>query len=368
MKLFLSTLRRIIGGLISYVLLACQETTPKYPLQEAVQMNAFYSLASLQALQKSFERNPENPQTLYQLALWHFYHKDYVQSIGFIEKAITLQEKAEYYLLRAQCQLAQKNALEARKSLQRAYRLQDKSFRVLLFAIQFFIEQSEWQEAERFLQLLEKNYPEATQLTFLKGKFAFLINDTLRAHTYLQKAIQQNPMLFESYKLLSHLYNQQGEPHKAIYWANKGLQLYPLYDSLLLEKALAWQKLEQEDSALVYFQKAYQQNRRLYRASFVLGERALKDRRYTEALNLLENTYRYAPALPKLAYYLGVCYEKLERKQEALQFYEKAIKQDSKNLLAWQAWYILKEKIEQERLQRYRDSLYKLQIEKLTLP
>ncbi|MCS6794760.1 MAG: tetratricopeptide repeat protein [Raineya sp.] len=342
-------------------LLACQEQQASFPVRETAQTDAFYSLASLQALQKAWETNPESDMTAYQLALWYFHRKEYNKAQEFIAKAIEIQEKAEYYLLQARCENALKNFVEAKKSLQKALKLQKNDFQILLFAFQFAIEQSEWQEAEIVLQRLEKLYPEASQITFAKGKLAFLKNDTLQAYQFLQKSIHQNPTLAESYKLLSHLYNQQNQPAKAIEWANKGLKIKPLYDSLLLEKAMAWQKLKEKDSASVYFLKAYQQNNRLYQASFFLGEEAFKAEKYQVAFNFLENAYRYAPALPKLAYYLGVCYEKQGKNEMALEFYQKAIKQDSEDMQARQALYFLKEKLERQRLQRIQDSLWRLQ-------
>jgi tetratricopeptide (TPR) repeat protein len=343
------------------ILVACQEQKARFAVQENAQIDAFYSLASLQTLQKAWENDPENDITAYQLALWYFHQKEYNKAKDFVQKALKISERAEYYLLKAQCENALKNFTEARSSLQKTLNLEKNNFQVLLFAFQFAMEQSEWQEAERYLQKLEKNYPEAPQLTFAKGKLAFLKNDTLQAYHFLQKAVEQNPAYTESYKLLSHLYNQQNQPTKAIEWANKGLKVKNLYDSLFLEKALAWQKLKEKDSAAKYFLRAYQQNNRLYQASFFLGEQALKAEKYQEALNFLENAYRYAPALPKINYFLGICYEKLGKNELALDFYQKAIKQDAEDLMARQALYFLKEKLERERMKRLQDSLWKAQ-------
>lgn len=343
------------------ILGACTEQKANFLIHENPPIDAFYSFASLQTLQKAWENNPTSDITAYQLALWYFHHKEYSKAKDFTQKALELVEKGEYYLLKAQCENGLKNFAEARKNLQQALKIGKNDFLILFFAFHFALEQSEWQEAEKYLQKLEKNYFEAPQLAFAKGKLAFLQNDTLQAYYFLQKAIEQNPTNTESYKLLSHLYNQQNQPARALEWANKGLKIRNLYDSLLLEKALALQKLKEKDSAAKYFLKAYQQNNRLYRASFFLGEQALKAEKYQEALNFLENAYQYAPALPKINYFIGLCYEKLGRNEIALNFYQKAIQQDAEDLTARQALYFLKEKLERERMKRLQDSLWKAQ-------
>ncbi len=343
------------------ILGACTEQKANFLVHENPPIDALYSFASLQTLQEAWANSPKKDMIAYQLAVWHLYHKEYHKANYFIEKALEISEKAEYYLLKAQCENGLKNFVEARKNLQKALKIRKNDFLTLLFAFHFAVEQSEWQEAEKYLQIFEKNYPEATQLTFAKGKLAFLKNDTLQAYHFLQKAIEQNPTNTESYKLLSQLYNEQNQPTKALEWANKGLKIRNLYDSLLLEKALAFQKLEEKDSAAKYFLKAYQQNNRLYQASFFLGEQALKTEKYQEALHFLENAYQYAPALPKINYFMGLCHEKLGRNELALDFYRKAIKQDAEDLIARQAFYFLKEKLEQERMKRLQDSLWKAQ-------
>jgi|GEM_PF-6773449 tetratricopeptide (TPR) repeat protein len=353
--------KSIFSCLVTLMFWACQEQKARFAVRENAQIDAFFSLASLQTLQKAWENDPESDVTAYQLALWYFHQKEYSKAKDFTQKALELVEKAEYYLLKAQCENGLKNFTETRKNLQQALKIGKNDFLTLFFAFHFAVEQSEWQEAEKYLQKLEKNYPEAPQLTFAKGKLAFLKNDTLQAYHFLQKAIEQNPTNTEGYKLLSHLYNQQNQPTRALEWANKGLKIRNLYDSLLLEKALALQKLKEKDSAAKYFLKAYQQNNRLYQASFFLGEQALKAEKYQEALNFLENAYRYAPALPKINYFMGLCYEKLGKNELALEFYQKATKQDAEDLVARQALYFLKEKLERERMKRLQDSLWKAQ-------
>ena len=334
-----------------YFLLACQENRRNIPLRENPEAEAMYSLSSLQVLQKSLEINPENPEILYKLALWYQYRKEYKKAEEYLQEALKIEEDWRFYLLEAQIQYILRLTKQSYATWGKAYRLAPQNLPVLLFGLQWAIEQKDVLKAERWIKETEKFFPKETQLFLWKAKWTTQQRDTTQAFQLFEQALLQDASLSEPYKYISFLYNQSQKPETALYWANKALSIKPLYDSLLLEKALAWQKLKETDSAAKYFLQAYQLNRNLYEASYFLGVYRWKAANYTEAISFLENTYRLKPDLPKLSYYLANCYEQTQKNREAIEFYKKSLAQEPENNPSAQALYLLRQRLELRNLQ-----------------
>lgn len=349
--------------ILACLLLACQESRRNIPLRENPEPEAMYSLSSLQVLQKSLEINPENPETLYKLALWYQHRKEYKKAEAYLQEALNIKEDWRFYLLEAQIQYILGSIEQSYATWTKAYRLAPQHLPVLLFGLQWAVEQKDILKAERWINETEKFFPKEIQLFLWKAKWAVQQGDTTQAFQLFEQALLQDASLSEPYKHISFLYNQSQQAEKALYWADKGLSIKPLYDSLLLEKALAWQTLKQTDSAAKYFLQAYQLNRNLYKASYFLGIHRWKSANYTEAISFLENTYRLKPDLPKLCYYLANCYEQTQKHKEAIEFYKKSLVQEPENNPSLQALYLLRQKLEFERLKRVQDSLRNLQVE-----
>lgn len=348
---------------LCFSLLACQENKRNIPLRETAETEAAYSLSSLQVLEKSLELNPEDTETLYKLALWYWHRKEYTKAEKYLQEAMKMKEDWRFYLLEAQIQYALDNPQQSYTTWTKAYRLAPQHLPVLLFGLQWAVEQKDILKTQKRIAEIEKFFPNETQLFLWKAKWATQQQDTTQAIELFKQALGQDASLTEAYKHISFLYNQTQKPELALEWAHKGLRLKPLYDSLILEKALAWQKLKETDSAAKYFLQAYQLNRNFYEASYFLGVQHWKAARYPEALSFLENSYRLQPNLPKLTYYLANCYEQLQRYPQALEFYEKSIAQEPDNYLAYQAFYLLKQKLALEKLRKQQDSLRRLQID-----
>lgn len=349
--------------LLSCFLLSCQENRRNIPVRENPEIEAMYSLSSLQVLQKALELNPEDAETLYKLALWYQHRKEHQKAEEYLQDALKISEDWRFHLLEAQIQYALGTTQQSYITWTKAYRLAPQHLPVLLFGLQWAVEQKDVLKAEKWISEIEKYFPKETQLFLWKAKWATEQSDTTQAFELFKRALLQDASLTEPYKHISFLYNQTQKPELALEWANKGLKIKPLYDSLLLEKAIAWQKLKENDSAFKYFLKAYQLNKNLYEASYFLGIQRWKSANYVEAISFLENTYRLKQNLPKLAYYLANCYEQTQKYSQAIEFYTKSINQEPENNLSAQALYLLKQKLEMERLKRQQDSLRKLQIE-----
>jgi len=356
--------RYSVWGLLVCAFWACTERNENIPIRETTDLQAIYSLSSLQILQKSLELNPEDTETLYKLALWHNYHKEYKKAETYLQEALKIREDWRFYLLEAQIQYALNLPQQSSETWAKAYRLAPQHLPVLLFGLQWAVEQKDVLKAEKRIKEIEKFFPKETQLFLWKAKWAIEQNDTTQAFQLFEQCLAQDATLTEAYKHISFLHNKTRKPEKALYWANKGLVIKPLYDSLLLEKAIAYEQLKETDSAKKYFLKAYQLNRNLYQASYFLGIETWKAGNYTEAINFFENTYRLKPNFPKLSYYLANCYEQVQKYPQALEFYEKAIRQEPENNLAVQALYFLRQKLQLERQKKLQDSLRNLPTEK----
>lgn len=343
--------------------ISCKENNRNLKIRENTDIEAFYSLSSLQALQNALEDDPDNTDILYKLALWHYHKKEYTKAENFLQKAIIIEPNWKLYLLEAQSKYKNKQLSQAKKSWQEAYRLEPQALPILLFGLQSAIDSRDSILASKLIAKTKSIYPNNPQVYYWQGKWATTQNDTTQAFSYFSKALSFNPNLVEAYLHISALYNHYDKSEKAIFWAKKGLNIRAKYDSLLLEVAVGYQVLKEIDSAQKYYSKAYQLNNSLYKASYELGIWAWKAGKYQEALTLFENTYRYKTDLPKINYYIGNCHEFLDKKNLAVDFYKKAVQQESDNLISRQALASLQQKIELLRLQRVQDSLFRVQQE-----
>ncbi|MDX1902841.1 MAG: tetratricopeptide repeat protein, partial [Thermonemataceae bacterium] len=343
------------------LLFACQERSQLTPIQENTDTEALYAASSLQTLQSALEDDSEDAHVLYMLARWYYAKKDYPRTQELIEKAIKKEEKWQYYLLAALNKEKLAQYTQARAFWKRAYQLNNKALTVLMWGLRYAVEQNDEQLYTAIINTMQKSYTNEANLYYWQGKWAKNKADTSKAIYFYTKALAMDKSAVPVYLSMSELFNEYEQPKKALIWANQGLTFQNNKDSLLFQKAEAYRKLKEVDSAVTYYQKVYQLNPSMYEASYQIGLFYWKLGNYTKSLTYFENVYHYAPETHKVWYYLANCYDIQNKNDLALRFYQKAVEKEPENQSYRGALYLLKQKIEQIRLLKIQDSLMRIQ-------
>lgn len=348
---------------LGVLLVACEKSYKNVEIHETNDVEALYSVNSLQVLQSALDKNPNDTEILYQLALWNYHKQEFSKAQNYLQKCVILEKNWKFYLLLSKCLYRDKKAEKAKNDWLEAYKISPKAMPVLLFGLELGFHHQDSVLVGKLIDKMEKNYPKDAKLLFWRGKWAGFQGDTLRAFAYFNQLLRASPTSAETYKEMSLLYNRFERPRRAVAWANAGLQIRPAYDSLWLQKAIAFDALKENDSALYGYEQAYKLNKKFYTASYYLGIAYWKAGKYQQSIAFLESTQQQNPNLPKLYYFLANSYEALGRNSDALAFYKKSINQEPENLPSRQGLYALQQKIQTTHLRKMQDSLLRLQVE-----
>ncbi len=324
------------------------------------------SEASLLALSDAVEKNEKDAQSQYKLAKKYQQLQKNTLALTHIDKA--LQENplnSTYFVLKTKILINLLKYDDAFLNIEKAFTLGESGFEAYNLAAYLYINKKEYIKAEEYLQKAQNITSKEAETYYLTGKMAVERYDTARAYQNLFKTLQIKPTFTEVYKELAQLSNNYKLYNETIKYANLGIAQRPKYDSLFLLKGIAFSNAEMVDSAKRNYEKAYALVPSRYFASYQLGIINFKQHYYTKAKNYFLSAQEYKQDLTKIHFYLGVCYQAEAKEEIALEEFKKAIAQDATDLVAKQYYYMLNQKIEQEKyyklLQKQQEDFYRQQ-------
>ena len=141
----------------------------------------------------------------------------------------------------------------------------------------------------------------------------------------------------QSLYMRGYLFGVIGCTGSAIQDLSKAIAADPSYAAAYTERAICYMDLKEYDKAKVDLDRAIQLNPRSGDARFARGKLLLEMNRASSAVSDLSacQTLSFAPALPgelpanfygAPEYYLGACYEAMDRHESALKYYKSSIK------------------------------------------
>lgn len=324
------------------------------------------SEASLLALSDAVEKNAKDAQSQYKLAKKYQQLQKHSLALIHIDKALEENPlNSTYFVLKTKILINLLKYDDAFLTIEKAFTLGESGFEAYNLVAYLYINKKEYIKAEEYIQKAQNISSKEAETYYLTGKMAVERYDTARAYQNLFKTLQIKPNFTEVYKELAQLSNNYKLYNETIKYANLGIAQRPKYDSLFLLKGIAFSNAEMIDSAKRNYEKAYALVPSRYFASYQLGIINFKQYYYTKAKNYFLSAQEYQSGLTKIHFYLGVCYQAEAKEELALEEFKKAIAQDATDLVARQYYYMLNQKIEQEKyyklLQKQQEDFYRQQ-------
>lgn len=146
---------------------------------------------------------------------------------------------------------------------------------------------AKWDNAEQhFAAALENGFDSAT-LRWHRGLMYFLSGrDFAAAKQEFQRAIELDPKEIAAYRLMAYSLIEEGEPEKALEWAQKGIALDPKKAGPWLMLSLAYDRLGKFDESRDAADKVLALDSSRCRAYFLKAHALSKKKKFAEALLL----------------------------------------------------------------------------------
>lgn len=335
-----------------------------YPIPE---LSALFSESSLDLLDNARKNDPNNPEILYKIAL--FFHKKKEDSIALspINRAVRLDSTQEkFFFLQARIYYSLDSLDRALSAVRQINTRENESLETLLLTGELYFLKKDYDNAIRFFNRALQLARFESRAYYWKGRIAAVRFDSTNALQNYRFALRLRPDYVEVYNSLSELYFRYEMYNTSIKFANRGLQYQPNHDLLNFNKAEAYRmKLYADDSAKVFYEKAYLANPRLYQASYRLGRYAFDKAFYKESLTYFESALKHNPDYAYAWFYIGLIYQGQYKYEKSLEAYDKCIKLDPKNLEARDRYWYVRNKLLQERMLAKEDSIRRAYYEKL---
>ncbi|KAL4483588.1 hypothetical protein ABPG72_016869 [Tetrahymena utriculariae] len=244
---------------------------------------------------QSIQLNPNNYSSCYrQLGLIQNELGDYTQAKQNFLQAIEINKNEEdLYLILAQI----------------AY----NQFRDIWQAIEYL---------EKYLQL----FPNQEKEEQLLNEWYLKVNNTVRARETYEKQIQENPQNISAFMKIASIEYKVKNYHKSIFQYNKVLEIEPNNKLSLYNIGLCFKQLQKYETAVEYFQNVIQIYQNFSLAYYQIGE---IEQRYLKNPKKAIKFLRYAIELKgqdaDAYFYLGLAFDDISYKFEALECFQKTI-------------------------------------------
>ncbi|HEX7510905.1 MAG TPA: tetratricopeptide repeat protein, partial [Chitinivibrionales bacterium] len=193
------------------------------------------------------------------------------------------------------------------------------------------------QRAEAYFQKALDMDPGYVEAWYQRARFCMSQNDYLHSREYLLKILEIEPLNVKTHARLGMAYYYLNEPEMAKKAYQTALALNPSdYNTHYNLGELYYSKYNDSASALSEFKKALEGNPKHAEANFKTGVICLGNNMFKEAVGYLESAREASPKNIRVLLQLGVAYERLDMKDEALAVYRSIIELDALNQVARQ--------------------------------
>jgi len=179
--------------------------------------------------------------------------------------------------------------------------------------------------------------PHYVEAWYQRARFCMSQNDYPRSREYLLKILEIEPLNVKTHARLGMAYYYLNEQEMAKKSYETALALNPYdYNTHYNLGELYYSKYDDSASALKEFKKALEGNPSHAEANFRTGVICLSNNMVKEAIGYLEHARQASPKNIRVLLQLGVAYERLDMKDEALNIYRFILDLDELNQVARQ--------------------------------
>ncbi|AHM58552.1 hypothetical protein D770_01390 [Flammeovirgaceae bacterium 311] len=212
--------------IVLFVAVSCNPEETGEKIHAVPASTSLYYQNALQAVSKTIDRYPNNPDGYYQKAR-------ILESLGNNNNAILSLKRAVkldssntlYHKELARLFLITGKHKRAEESIQVAWQLGDRTASTLGILTQVHAEQGGYAQAMNFLNKALEAEPHNSQLVFQKGKLYMMQGDTARAKTLLEQNLSSLSQEPEIYEILAGIYRNQKKHKQALAYIRKSASL-----------------------------------------------------------------------------------------------------------------------------------------------
>lgn len=286
-------------------------------------------------LNQAIERNPEQAELYYRRAKVYLETGKENLALRDIENALSVAPDCTTYLvvhahaLEQQEQYPEALAVASRIA-QRPNLATDAEFDLLYGKLLYINQQPD--RAKAYLTQAQQWLNDSPEAHYYLGLIYRDQADTLAAANAFDQAIRLKPEYDSAYVAAVRMYLALGRPMRAITYAKRGLLFGPQNAQLTLLMAQSLAQLDEEATAMLWYEKALKIEPSLWRAAYTLAMYHLKKEHYAEAAQFLKQALSYKPDIERGSYTLAAIYNyRLFNYAEALKWYETAASQNPQN-------------------------------------
>lgn len=232
----------------------------------------------------------------------------------------------------------------------------------LAYKMRILLETGDWDQAQIIFPRLQQRAGNNPFANAMLGYYQTRMRNYQSAQTYLKRSIALAPHRLEGYKYLSDLYTRRNSPKSAEAIMRKGMEQLKISNLSTFEDSLA---VRYHLALLIYKDKpaeAYKlldeilEKHALYGKAYALqGQIRLNQNQLRDAKEALSNAVVLEPYDPNILTRVGDLYSVLGDTNEALYYYEKALKTVESHPESSRALALL---IEEQQLNREKPRLY----------
>ncbi|MCP4441500.1 MAG: tetratricopeptide repeat protein [Aureispira sp.] len=314
----------IILSTILIVPFACQEAnTGEQPnVSSNIEMTG---IPTVDKISKEIAEKPESPE-LYALRSDAYSKEDlYGEAVKDAERALKLDTtQLKYYRLLANAYFDNEQSRPATKTLERALNIFPKDIETILSLSEMYLIIQQYDKAIIHLDNLFKSSPQNADGLFLKGMVMKEMGDTIQAVENFQAAVEADADMLNAHVQLGTLFTALGRSIALRYYDNALIIDSTNYDALW-KKADYFHEQKNYDEAMVWYDKLiyhYPQNAEV---QYNAGLMQMEKEDYEKAFWLFDNATKFEPTFGEAYYFKGEAAENLNKKEEAIRYYQEAV-------------------------------------------
>jgi tetratricopeptide (TPR) repeat protein len=250
-----------------------------------------------------------------------------------IDQAIALDSnKAEYYFIKAKIHEIRQEYPNALSSIKKAEEMGFTQLEADLLVGKMYYHAKDFAKAMSYLAKVQEILPNSAEIYYYRGLTYFQIQDTANAVSYLKKAIEFKRDYKESYRALIDLYNGYGAYKMALRYTSEAIKNCGRDAYFYYAHGRALWHLKSIDSAMVFYQQAFDLDAMIWQAGYQLGLYYVNKKNYLKAEQYLSKVLAQKPDIEQGHYLLAAIYEyHLKQLTDALRHYQRAQLMDKEN-------------------------------------
>ena len=312
---------RIFFVLIGLFLISCDSQNE--PDRKVDRSSQNEDVDVIESLNKRIVEKPNDPN-LYIKRAYAYRDRNMMQlAIRDAERALAIDSTVSYFhTVMGDLEFKTGQLRDARISLEKAVEYDDSNTEALLKLAETNFLLRRYDEALKYTNDALRIDDKLAQGYFLKGYVYKELGDTVRAKSSFQTATEVFPDHYEAYMQLGSIAGYQGDP-LAIEYFNTAIEIRPKSAEAWYNLGMFYQAGEKYEKAMETYRKLIEVDPKGFLGYYNTGYLYLTEYHdYNVALAYFDTVISLEPSYIDAMYNRGVCYEELNKPEQAIDIYK----------------------------------------------